>query len=345
MRLKTFHEINKAEGCYIIAEAGLNHNGSINIAKKLIDIASATGADAVKFQKRTIDILAVKEILDANDDRFPEFGSTYREIRQHLEFNMDEFYELKSYSEEKGLDFICTAFDIPAVDFLQELELDIYKLASHSLTNIPLLEYLAEIRKPVILSTGMANFDDIDHAVEIFSKNKSSLALLHCVSAYPTPINDSNLSMINVLKKRYGLLTGYSGHELGFLPTVSAVVMGAKIVERHYTLDRKMTGFDHRISLEPEELTQMIKDIRAVPGMQGMGQKSVSETEMITRNKYHVSIVSAVPISSGTVLTEAMITYRNPGTGIPPKSADTVLGHIAKCDIPEDILIEPDMFE
>jgi sialic acid synthase SpsE len=332
-------------GCYIIAEAGLNHNGSIDIAKKLIDVASNAGADAVKFQKRTVKNLAIKELLDAKDNRFKEFGTTYREIREHLEFNSDQYKVLKEYSVQKGLDFIVTAFDIEAFDFLESIGVDIYKLASHSLTNFKLLEYIAEKSKSTILSTGMANLQEIDQAVSIFRSRNASLALMHCVSSYPTPLNECNLAMINVMKKRYGLLTGYSGHEIGYLPSIVAVTKGAQLIERHYTLNKNMVGFDHKISLEPDELDAMVKDIRAIKNIIGTGDKSISDTEWITRRKYHVSMVSLVEISSGTILTENMVTYRNPGTGISNKLSHTILGKRSINTIPENVLLSLDMFE
>ena len=333
------------DDCYVIAEAGLNHNGSLEIAKKLIDLAAIAGTNAVKFQKRTVEKLAVTSTLDAKDDRFPEFGSTYREIREHLEFTLDQYRELKQYAESKGLDFMVTAFDTDAVDFLEELGLGFYKLASHSLTNIELLEYLARLQKPTVLSTGMAELEEIDQAVEIFRRHEAPLSLMHCVSAYPTPPAECNLTMMEVLKERYELAVGYSGHELGYLPTLIAVAMGAQLVERHYTLDKMMAGFDHKMSLSPDELVAMVHDLRDVPSIQGTGKKEVSETEWITRRKYHVSMASAETIPAGAVLSEKMITWRNPGTGIPSKLAHTVLGKRAKKDIPIDELLSVNMFE
>ena len=332
-------------GCYVIAEAGLNHNGSIGIARKLIDVAAVAGADAVKFQKRTVSKLAVKTTLDAPDERFPEFGKTYREIREYLEFSADQYLELKLYSESKGLDFIVTAFDVDAFNFLEALGVENYKLASHSLTNLELLEYLATKGKTTILSTGMADLEEIDRAVEIFRSHNSPLALMHCVSAYPTPLHECNLAMLDVLKNRYQLITGYSGHELGFLPSVTAVVLGAQLIERHFTMDKTMIGFDHKMSLEPDELIAMVRDIRNVQKIIGTGEKLVSETEWITRRKYHVSAASATDISKGTELKEAMVTYRNPGTGIPAKLMYAIIGKRAVCDIPVDTLLSADMFK
>lgn len=331
--------------CYVIAEAGLNHNGSLQIAKQLIDVAYVAGVDAVKFQKRTVEKLAIDSVLDAEDNRFPEFGKTYRKIREHLEFSFDEYNELKCYAEDKGLDFIVTAFDIEAVKFLEKLGVGTYKIASHSLTNLRLLEFLAQIRKHTILSTGMAELEEIDQAVEVFQAYDTPLSLLHCVSAYPTALDESNLAMISELKKRYGLPVGYSGHEQGTLPTLVAVARGAQMIERHFTLDKSMVGFDHAISLEPDELIGMVRNIRDISKICGSGKKYVSEAEWITRKKYHVSIASAVSIPSGIKLTEDMITYLNPGTGMPPKLLHTIIGKHSKQDIQPNILLNQDMFE
>ena len=330
--------------CYIIAEAGLNHNGSIKIAKDLIDIAHLSGAHAVKFQKRDIESLATNEVLNKKDDRFPNFGNTYREIREFLEFNLEEYKILKKYSKEKKLDFIVTPFDISSVKFLEEVGIDAYKIASHSLTNLDLLNYVSHKEKPIILSTGMCTFEDIDIAVNIIKKNNCPLSLLHCVSSYPTKNEESNLKLINILRERYDIPIGYSGHEIGFKPTVLAVASGAKLVERHYTIDKNMEGFDHKISLEPNELKEMIKEIKLVEKIMGNGKKYISETENITLNKYHVSMISSRKIKKGEKLDKSMITYKNPGNGISPKSEKFYLDKIFKEDIPEDILINENMF-
>ena len=332
------------ESCYVIAEAGLNHNGSVEIAKKLIDLAVEAGSDAVKFQKRTVDKLAVKATLDESDSRFPEFGRTYREIREFLEFDMVQYKEIKKYTEDQGLDFLCTAFDPEAADFLEELGVEIYKLASHSVTNIELLEHLAKIGKKSIMSTGMAELEEVETAVKIFKKYKTPLLLLHCVSAYPTPLDECNLNMINVLKENFGLPIGYSGHELGYLPTLTAVAMGAIAIERHYTLDNNMTGFDHKMSLNPQDFVAMVKDIRNIEKIKGTGEKNVSETEWITRHKYHVSMASSQDIPLGVELTTDMVSYRNPGTGIPAKDAHKIIGKKALQNISADELLNLDMF-
>lgn len=329
---------------YLIAEAGLNHNGSIDIAKQLIQIAYESGADAVKFQKRTVSLLATNKILDKPDDRFPSFGTTYREIRNYLEFNRNQYLELKDFSKKLNLDFIVTPFDTEAFNFLEDIGVDAYKIASHSLTNLDFLKNVALTDKKIILSTGMSTFDDIDLAVQILNK-KNNLKLLHCVSSYPTKFDESNLMMIRELQDRYNIDVGYSGHEMGFLPTLVSVSLGAKIIERHYTIDKKMVGFDHKISLEPNELKEMIENIRDIEKMFGSNLKQVSKNEKITQDKYHVSIVSKVFIPKGKFLNLEDVTYKNPGTGIPPKDINKILGKKTSKDIKPDSLIEFSDFE
>ena len=332
-----------AESCYVIAEAGLNHNGDVDIAKRLIDVAAEAGADAVKFQKRTIEMLAIGPVLNAKDERFPSFGSTYREIREHLEFTFDQYVELKAAVEARGMDFLCTAFDSTAVAFLEGLGVAAYKIASHSNTNLPLLEQIASLGKPAFMSSGACTLEELDDAVKVFTSRNCPLALLHCVSAYPTPAEEENLSSMASLRGRYSVPVGYSGHEIGYLPTIAAVALGAVAVERHFTLDRTMVGFDHKISLEPDELAAMVRDIRTVELCIGTPDKVVSEREQVTRDKYKVSMVSGRAIPQGAVITEEMITYRNPGTGIHPRDAGHVLGKKAAVDIAEDTLIDQSM--
>ena len=337
--------IGTGHPCFVVAEVGLNHNGDLQMAERLIDVAVICGADAVKFQKRTVATLAIQSVLDAPDDRFPEFGSTYRQIREHHEFGWDEYVELKRYCDERQIIFLCTAFDIDAADFLKRLGVSAYKVASHNLTNLPLLDHLAATGKPVIVSTGMCTLVEIDEAVEIFQRRNTPLALMHCVSAYPQPVEESNLAMIAALRKRYGIPVGYSGHELGYLPTLASVALGATIVERHITLDRNFVGFDHKLSLEPDELFQMVRDVRAIEKAIGTGEKAVSETEMITRRKYHVSIVATADIQPGQTITASLLTLKNPGTGLPARRINEVIGKKAQTFIPADSLLDFEMLE
>lgn len=331
--------------CFVIAEVGLNHNGDPRLAQRIIDAAIAAGADAVKFQKRTVDTLAIASVLDAPDDRFPAFGLTYRQIREHLEFDTAEYSAIKQYCDDRGILFVATPFDIEAADFLERLAVPAYKVASHSVTNLPFLEHVAAYGKPVIMSSGMCTSNELDEAVNIFVRRRTPIALMHCVSAYPTPPEHSNLRMIDTLRDRYGVPTGYSGHEIGYLPTLAAVARGATLVERHTTTDCTLVGFDHRLSLEPEELRRMVDAIRVIEKTLGTADKTVSDSEMVTRRKYHVSIVAAADISAGTVITERVLTLKNPGTGLQASRMREVIGRRARTFIGADTLIEFEMLE
>jgi len=332
-------------GVFIIAEIGLNHNGSLEIAHNLIDVAAEAGVNAVKFQKRTVDSLAIKSVLDAEDNRFPTFGKTYGEIREHLEFNLKQFDDLKIHAQKLGIEFFVTPFDTTALNFLEKLNLSIYKIASHSVTNLDFVRRVAETGKKVIMSTGMSYIEEIDTAVQLIREVNPNLSLLHCVSSYPTPITDCNLLVIPELKQRYGLPVGYSGHEVGFKPTLAAVAMGASIVERHITLDTNMVGFDHKLSLNPEDLRSLVLNIREIEIMHGNSSKTLLPVEQITRDKYNVSMVSTKEIMVGDALRLDSITWKNPGTGIPQKDANSFLGRRLVVNVPKDVLIMPEMFE
>lgn len=331
--------------CFVIAEAGLNHNGSIDIAMDLIDLAAKAGADAIKFQKRDVDTLAIKELLDAKDDRFPVFGSTYREIRAHLEFSLEEYRTLKAHAEKMNLIFMCTAFDIPSVNFLLFLGVKSFKLASHSLTNLPLLKYIAQHDLPVIQSTGMCTLEEIDDAMAIYKTGDITVILMHCVSSYPHSAEESTLLIMDELRERYKVKIGYSGHELGTIPTLAAAARGAAVIERHFTLDKSMEGFDHKISLDPDELINLTADIREIEKAISFAKKELKDIEHVTRNKYHVSAVSESSISKGSTLTQEKVVFRNPGTGIAPNELEKVLGLKATQDIPPDTILTIEMFE
>lgn len=337
--------IGPGQPCFIIAEIGLNHNGELSIAERLIDEAAAAGCDAVKFQKRDVANLAVASVLDAADGRFPAFGSTYRQIREHMEFDRGEFEALIARAKAKGIPFFCTPFDIPSYDFLDGLGMSAYKLASHSLTNLPLLEHAAKRRKPVIQSTGMATLEEVDRAVAVFRSAGCPLVLLHCVSSYPTPMEQANLRAMDTLSARYDVPVGYSGHEIGSLATLAAVARGARVVERHITLDTQMMGFDHKLSIDPRQLRRCVADIRAIESALGDGEKRLRDVERIARDKYHVSWTSKASIPAGAVIDETMLTLKNPGTGIPAALKDRVVGRRARADIPADVLILESMLQ
>jgi len=329
---------------YFIGEIGLNHNGSIEVAKLLIDLASKSGLQAVKFQKRDIDQLAIKNILDAEDLRFPSFGKTYVDIRKHLEFTLEDLIELKIYADKIGIDFFITPFDIPSLKLIEKLNLDIIKIASHSVTNLDLLIEISKLDKIKILSTGMCSLEELDVAVDILSAANKDLVILHCVSSYPLIYEHANLNVIDTLKARYQLPIGYSGHEIDLLPTIYAYSKGAKVIERHITLNKSEVGFDHKLSLDENQLNELLSQLDLIDTLLGDGIKRLNEFEMATRNKYRVSMVSACKIATGTYLTQQHFTWKNPGTGIQRSEMNKYLGRKTKRDIESDVLISPEDF-
>lgn len=262
---------------YIIAEVGINHNGDVEIAKKLIDVAVETGCNAVKFQKRTIDIVYSEEVL--NSARESPWGTTQREQKEGLEFNKEEYDEIDSYCKEKNIEWLASAWDIESQLFLRQYNHKYNKVASAMLTNIPLVGKIAEEQKMTFISTGMSNFDDIDKVVEIFKNKKCPYTLLHCVSTYPSTDEEINLSLMNVLKDKYQCDVGYSGHEADILPSILAVALGATVIERHITLDKTMYGSDQAASINKTELNEMNIAIRRIPSIMGNTDKKISERE------------------------------------------------------------------
>ena len=264
-------------GIFIIAEIGINHNGDLGIAKQLIDMAKDSGCDAVKFQKRTINIVYDKKMLDSY--RESPWGTTQREQKEGLEFGKNEYDEIDRYCKEKDIQWFASAWDEESQKFLRQYDCKYNKVASAMLTHIPLLEVIAEEGKHTFISIGMSDFDQIDRALSIFREKGCPFTLMHCVSTYPCPDGDCNISLIPVLKEKYQCPVGYSGHEIGILPSVIAVVMGAEVVERHITLDRAMYGSDQSASLEKRGLELLVRDCRAVKSILGNGEKIVSTKE------------------------------------------------------------------
>ena len=313
--------------CFFIAEAGLNHNGDFDQALRLIELAAESGADCVKFQKRNVEKLATKSALDAPDSRFPSLGSTYRQVREKHEFTVNQFSQLRRHAEDLGLVFMVTPFDLKSFRDLRDAGVEYYKVASHGVTNYPLLEALADGGHPVVLSSGMSTLEELDRAVAILTSTPGNLVgILHCVSSYPTPPEEINLRLIHTLSKRYGRRIGYSGHELGLLPTIAAVAAGATIVERHFTLDTNQEGFDHHMSLDPSGLSELISSIRRIETMLGDGIKKVIDSERVARDKYRLSLVASVDLPAGTALRPEDTEFRNPGTGIHPENASKYFG-------------------
>ena len=268
---------------FICAEIGINHNGDLNIAKKLIDVAVVAGCDAVKFQKRTIDKVYTQEYLDG--PRESPWGTTQREQKQGLEFGKEDYDEIDKYCKEKNIEWYASAWDVDSQRFLQQYELKHNKVASAMLVNDDLLTEIAKEGRYTYIATGMSTLDEVDHAVEIFKQHMCPYELMHCNSTYPMPPEDANLRMIQTLKERYGVSCGYSGHESDIVISVSAVAMGAASIERHITLDRNMYGSDQKASLEPHELFRLVHDIRLIEKAMGTGEKVLSSAELEVKKK------------------------------------------------------------
>ncbi len=262
--------------CFIVAEIGINHNGDVEIAKKLIDAAVAAGANAVKFQKRTVDVVYTPEELAR--PRENPFGPTNGDLKRGLEFGQEGYAEIDRYCRQRGILWFASCWDEASVNFIEQFDPCCYKIASASLTDDHLLRYHRTKGKPIILSTGMSTLDEIDHAVDVLGKE--NLVMLHCTSTYPSKLEELNLKVIPFLIERYDIPIGYSGHEVGLYTSLAAAVLGACFVERHITLDRAMWGSDQAASVEPQGITRLVKDIRAVEIAMGDGNKQVYPSEL-----------------------------------------------------------------
>lgn len=268
-------KVGKGNPCYIIAEIGINHNGDIDVAKRLIDLAKLSGCDAVKFQKRTVDVVYSAEELAK--PRENPFGETNGDLKYGLEFGQEEYQEIDKYCRDKNITWFASCWDEGSVDFINQFNVPCYKIASASMTDDDLLLYTKAKRKPLIMSTGMSTLEQIDHAVDVLGKD--NLIILHTTSTYPAYYEELNLAVIPALKKRYSLPIGYSGHETGIASSTAAVALGACVVERHITLDRSMWGSDQAASLGPNGIIKMVNEIRLVEKSMGDGIKRIIERE------------------------------------------------------------------
>lgn len=269
-------KIGDGNPCYIIAEIGINHNGDINIAKRLIDLAIFSGCDAVKFQKRTIDV--VYSAAELAKPRENPFGVTNGDLKHGLEFGLKEYTEIDRYCKEKKITWFASCWDEGSVDFIDQFDVPCYKIASASLTDDDLLRYTRKKGKPILMSTGMSTLEQVDQAVEVLGKN--DLVLLHTCSTYPSNYDELNLKVIQTLKERYGVPIGYSGHESGLASTVAAVALGACVIERHITIDRAMWGSDQAASVGASGIIHLVRDIRIAEISLGDGKKTVAEREI-----------------------------------------------------------------
>lgn len=333
--------------CFIIAEAGVNHNGNLNLAKKMIEVAARAGADAIKFQTFHAEDVVLetagkaeyqKKTTDADE-------SQYSMIKK-LELTESNFSDLAKFAHKKKIIFFSTPFDIRSVDVLERICVPAYKIPSGEINNHPLLSYIAQKHKPIIMSTGMATLDEIHSAVTVLSESGASqIALLHCITSYPAKIEDLNLRVIQKLYDEFKVPTGFSDHSLGIIGSIAAVSMGASIIEKHFTLDKTMEGPDNQASLDPEELCSLITGIRQIELAMGDGIKKITKEEMAIRNVARRSIVSLKDIPTGSVIDGTMIALKRPGTGIDPQFLDCVKGKRAKVIIEKNTIISWEMLE
>jgi sialic acid synthase len=336
--------IGDDQPCFIVAEVGQNHNGSMSMALELLDNIAFYKADAAKFCKRHVPSDLTHEAYNLPYPGPQSFGETYGKHREFLELPIEQYDELKTYSASKGLVFFATACDMTSVDELESINVPMYKIASRDLENLPLIERVARTGKPVVLSTGMSSLVEIHEALDTVRRFHNRVVLLECTSAYPTPPEDIDLRVLAALRREFDVLVGMSDHSIGVTIPVVAAALGAVLVEKHVTLGRHLKGTDHACSLEPEGLRRVVRDIRAVEMAMGDGRKRVRPSAESAARKLSRSLVTGHAIPAGTVLTEGMITLKSPGGGLRWLERGRVVGHVAKHDIPADVMLLPEWF-
>lgn len=324
---------------FIIAEAGVNHNGDINLAKKLIDIAVDSGVDAVKFQTWKTELLVTREAIQAQyqSENTGKEESQY-EMLKRLELSYDDFRELKNYCDKKNILFISTPDEFESADFLSQLQ-DIFKIGSGELTNIPFLKHIGKYGKRIILSTGMGTLGEIEKA--LFSlinagTKKENITLLHATTMYPTPMNEVNLNAMLTIKNAFNIKVGYSDHTMGIEIPIAAVALGAKVIEKHFTISRNMDGPDHKASLEPQELKQMVESIRNIEKAMGNGEKTPQQSEISNKKVVRKSIVANREIKKDEILSEENLTTKRVGSGLSSKLWDEIIGLKANYEFQKD---------
>ncbi len=331
------------EPIIIIAEAGVNHNGDMTIAKRLIDVAADAKVDYVKFQTfKAQNLVQIKAKKADYQIRNTKNSDSQFSMLKSLELTSENHHLLINYCEQKGVKFLSTAFDLESVEFLKD-KLAFYKIPSGEITNLPYLEKVASLQLPIVMSTGMANLREVKEAFEILIKNgvkKEDITILHCNTEYPTPMKDVNLLAMKTIEKELGVKVGYSDHTLGIEVPTAAVALGATVIEKHFTLDRKMDGPDHRASLEPDELKAMVAAIRNIEKALGNGVKAPSESEQKNIEIARKSIITKTRIKQGEVFTADNLTVKRPGSGISPMKWKEVIGTFSNRNYEPDELIE-----
>lgn len=326
---------------FIIAEAGVNHNGSIEIAKKLIDAAVEAKVDAIKFQTFTAENLVSKQAQKAEYQlQTTEDNESQYEMIKKLELDYEAHKLLIDYCHKKGIMFLSAPFDLKSIDLLAELDIAIFKIPSGEITNLPYLEKIGKLNKKIILSTGMCTLEEIEQALIVLKKQGAvDIIVLHCNTEYPTPMKDVNLKAMQTMGEALGVTIGYSDHTIGIEVPIAAVAMGARVIEKHFTLDKNMEGPDHKASLEPKELKEMVKAIRNIELALGSGIKQPTASEKKNKDIARKSIVAKCHVYKGDILTEDNITIKRPGNGISPMRWYEVLGTVSNKEYEEDELI------
>ena len=339
-------EISDSSDCYVIAEIGHNHQGSVETCIELFDEAKGAGADAVKLQKRDNRSLFTRSMFDKPYDNENSYGPTYGEHREFLEFGKADYQELIAHAEEIGITFFSTAFDRPSADFLADLDMPAYKIASADLINIPLLRHVAEIGKPIIISTGGATLDDVRRAYETIAPINPQIGILQCTAGYPAAWDELDLRVIQTYRDLFpDAVAGLSSHDNGIAMSVAAYVLGARIVEKHFTLNRASKGTDHRFSLEPQGLRKLVRDLKRTRKGLGDGTKTMYQSEVEPVRKMAKALVAARDLPAGHTLTEADIAMKSPGEGLPPYEFDQLVGRTLRHPVSEDNALTFELLE
>jgi sialic acid synthase len=339
-------EIRENGECYVVAEIGHNHQGSLDLAKQLIDEAARCGADAVKLQKRDNRALFTREQYDKPYEHENSFGATYGEHREALELGRESWETLTRHAAGRGITLIATAFDHPSAEFLDEAGVPAFKVASGDLKNTPLLRHVAGFGKPVIVSTGAAGLDDVRRAYDTVRETNPQVALLQCTADYPAAWEELDLRVIETYRELFpDAVIGYSGHDNGIAMAVAAYVLGARIVEKHFTLDRAMRGTDHSFSLEPQGLRKLVRDLRRVRVALGDGMKAPYESELPAATKMGKKLVAARDLPAGHVLGPGDLVAKSPGDGIPPYALESLLGRTLSRPVATDAALTAEVLE
>ena len=338
-------KVGPGHPCFIIAEAGVNHNGDAHMARRLVEIAAESGADAVKFQTFKAERIVSAQAPKADYQlRTTDVHESQLEMIRRLELSEEMHRELMAYCRQQGILFMSSTFDEQSADLLTELGVAVYKIPSGEITNLPFLAHIARKGKPMIISTGMADLSEVEAAVRIVEANgNQQITLLQCVSNYPADPADVNLRAMSTMANAFGVPVGYSDHTPGIEVPLAAVALGACVVEKHFTIDQSLPGPDHAASVEPEDLAALVSGIRKVESALGHGRKEPASSETNTAEVARKSLVAARHIPNGTKLTEELIAIKRPGSGLPPAMRAHLIGRSVRVDVPEDTLLTLEM--